>query len=105
MATCSWPLGDGTSLDFDVFGSNDGWRSVGGLYIFAYYDGQHWRPLYIGQTDDFSSRLPLHERLDEAIRLGATHIHTLVVQHAENRDTWERMLIDHLQPRMNVQFR
>lgn len=45
-----------------------------------FQDGRFWRVLYVRQTDDFSSRLPSHEKWGVAIRRGATHIHTLVVQ-------------------------
>jgi hypothetical protein len=105
MSTCKWPLGNGQSLEFTIYDSNTGWNSVAGLYIFAYTDGQYWRALYIGQADDFSTRLPYHERLEEAVRLGATHIHALVVPLAANRDKFEKMLIQTLQPPMNVQGR
>lgn len=101
MSTCTWPLGNGESLTFKVYGSSTTWNKVAGLYIFAYQNGQHWYALYVGQTDDFSSRLNSHERWDEAVRKGATHIHALSVPLAANRDRYEKMLIQHLQPRMN----
>jgi hypothetical protein len=105
MNTCAWPLGNGSSLDFDVYPENTKWNKAAGLYIFSYQDGQYWRALYVGQTDDFSSRIPSHERFAEAGRKGATHIHALVVPLADNRDRWEEMLIRNLQPPMNAQFR
>ncbi len=105
MNKCNWPLGNGKNLEFTVYDSNNGWKSVAGLYIFSYYDGQYWRALYVGQTDDFSARLPSHERLNEAVKLGATHIQALTVPRATDRDDWERMLIQHLKPRMNSQLR
>ncbi len=105
MPTCNWPLGNGQTLSFTIYDSNENWNSVGGLYIFAYSDGRYWRALYVGKADDFSARMPSHERLDEAVRLGATHIHAAVVPLAANREAWERMLIQHLQPPLNVQHR
>ncbi len=106
MSKCNWPLGNGQHIQFDVFGQNQGWNSVSGLYIFSYQlENGNWRALYVGQTDDFSSRLPNHERLNEAVQLGATHIHAAVVPLKSNRDSWERMLIQHLQPPMNTQHR
>jgi hypothetical protein len=106
MSTCRWPLGNGQTLTFHVYDSNDKWLKAAGLYIFAYLakDGL-WRALYVGQTDDFSSRLPSHERLDEAIQHGATHIHAVQVPLAANRDEWERLLISHLQPQLNELYR
>lgn len=103
---CNWPLGNGESLGFTIYGSNTTWNSVSGLYIFAYAkDATHWHPVYIGQTDNFSNRLPSHDRWDEATRLGATHVHALVVPLAANRDKFEKMLIQNLQPKLNDQHR
>lgn len=105
MNTCTWPLGNGSSLDFTIYDQKAGWNNVPGLYIFARKAGLYWEALYIGKADDFSSRLPTHERLNEAVQFGATHIHAVVVQQEANRDNWEQMLIHHLQPKMNVQYR
>lgn len=105
MNKCSWPLGNGQTIDFTIYGSNSNWNKVAGLYIFSYQTKDGWFPLYVGQTDDFSVRLPNHERLIEATRRGATHIHTLVVPQQSKRDTLEKNLIQHLQPPMNLQFR
>ncbi len=105
MATCNWPLGNDQTLEFTVYELNTSWNNVSGLYIFAYYDGQLWRALYIGQADDFNSRMSNHERLQEAIQKGASHIHAKTVTNAVNRDRWEQMLINHIQPPMNTQHR
>jgi hypothetical protein len=105
MDTCKWPLSNGEFLEFNVYGPNTQWNKVGGLYIFTQDCGAYWRALYVGKTDDFSSRLPSHERWDEAGRNGATHIHAKVVSQAANRDTWERQLIAHLQPQLNDQLK
>ena len=105
MATCFWPLGNGESLEFTIYDKNEGWNKVAGLYIFSHLaeDGR-WLPLYVGQTNDFSARLPSHERLKEALQRGATHIHALVVPLQENREAWESMLIQNLHPSMNEQL-
>jgi hypothetical protein len=106
MLTCNWPLGNGESLGCHIYDPDTNWNQAAGVYIFAYpTDQTSWRALYVGQADDFSSRLPSHERWNEAVRLGATHIHALVVPLAANRDRLEKMLIQNLQPRMNVQHR
>jgi len=101
MSTCNWPLGNGQTLEFKIYGFNTRWNEVAGLYIFAYSHENYWHALYVGQTDDFSRRLACHERLDEALRKGATHIHASAVSQAANRDKWEKMLIRKLQPPMN----
>lgn len=105
MSTCNWPLGNGGTLDFTVYNLDATWNRAPGLYIFAYWDGQYWHALYIGQTDDFSTRIPYHERLYEVRQYRDVAIHALGVPQAANRDNWERMLIQHLQPPLNVQGR
>lgn len=88
-----------------MYASNSDWNKVAGLYIFASLHNNRWNALYVGQTDDFSSRLPNHERLGEAIRKGATHIHAVGVQQVATRDRLERALIQHLQPPLNTLLR
>lgn len=106
MANCSWPLGNGSTLEFTIYDRNEGWNKVAGLYIFSFLASNgRWTALYVGQTNDFSARLPSHERLNEAVQRGATHIHALVVPLQQSRDTWESMLIQHLQPSLNEQLR
>jgi hypothetical protein len=102
---CRWPLGNGQFLDFDVYARNENWSSVGGLYVFSYQGGNgSWRALYVGQTNNFSVRFPNHERLNEAVRAGATHIHAKVMNSQSDRDLFERALIQYLQPSMNTQL-
>lgn len=102
---CKWLLGNGQHLEFTIYDVNASWNEVAGLYIFSYFDGTYWRALYVGQTVGFSSRFSNHDRLDEAVRRGTTHIHALVVPQAANRDTWEQLLIANLQPPMNEHHR
>jgi hypothetical protein len=101
MKTCQWPIGNGRALEFHIHGFNASWKKVAGLYIFAYRHGDYWHPVYIGRTDDFSSRLPCHERLAEAVQNGATHIHARVVSLATAREAWEQQLIAYLKPLLN----
>jgi excinuclease UvrABC nuclease subunit len=107
MSDCRWPLGNGESLDFTVYevpGTN--WNDVAGLYIFAVNTSQNnWRALYVGQADSFKDRLSSHERWREAQLLGAKHIHALPIQLEANRDIFEELLIQNLQPQLNVQLR
>jgi hypothetical protein len=100
-----WPLGDGTPLTFTIHEFAAKWDPVGGLYIFAGMDGGRWFPVYVGQTPDFSARIPFHEQWDTARHNGATHVHALQVGLAANRDRWEKMLIQHLNPPLNRQSR
>ena len=105
MTTCNWPISPSQTVEFGIYSKNEGWYAVPGVYIFTFEEvGVGWHPLYVGQTDDFSARLPSHERLNEAIQLGATHIHTRVVNSQQERDSLERALIHQLRPPMNSQF-
>ncbi len=83
MKTCEWALGDGTTLKFTIHDFNSRWTKVGGLYVFAYIDGNRWNALYVGQSNDFSSQLPSHELRDAGRQNGATHIHALTVRRPE----------------------
>ena len=106
MNTVPWPLGNGQTLNFKHYDLNSTtWNKVAGLYIFTYDDGQYWRPLYVGQTNDFSTRIPSHERFEEAVRNGATHIHAVVVEQQANRDRWEKLLISAHLPPLNEQHK
>jgi len=105
MTTCSWPLGNGESLEFTVYGDGTTWNKVSGLYIFTYRTTKGWIPLYVGQAKDFSARFANHEEWAHAARLGATHVHARVVPLQATRDLWERMLIRNLQPTLNNQLR
>jgi excinuclease UvrABC nuclease subunit len=108
MSTCNWPLGNGQELECHIYDTNTNWNNVAGVYIFAYrINPTHWHALYVGKAVDFKTRPmpPSHERWNEAIRLGATHIHAAVVPQAAMREKLEEMLIQTLQPEMNVQLR
>lgn len=105
MATAGWATSDGAVHVFEVYGPGTAWNRVAGVYIFAFLSGGKWYPLYVGQTDDFSTRLPKHERWGEAARRGATHIHARVVEQAASRDYLEQKLIQDYQPPMNQQLR
>ena len=74
----------------DVFAD---WPEVGGLYVFASREktslvGPRWLPLYVGRTRNFCTRLPTHERWQEAQRLGATHLHLRVEPEEAKRQAW-----------------
>lgn len=76
--TATW----GTHV-FGVYLHEASWNHIGGVYIFAGISPQNrWVPLYIGQTDSFRNRIPLHEQWLPARRLGATHVHAMVAAQA-----------------------
>ncbi len=82
------------------------WNDVGGIYIFTGLNPQgRWRAFYIGQAKSFQDRIPSHENWTAAARLGATHVHAMVVQQAATRDRIEAELIEAYQPVLNVQLK
>jgi excinuclease UvrABC nuclease subunit len=91
---------------FEVCLKDANWNDVGGVYIFTGLNPQNrWVPLYIGQADSFRTRIPSHEQWSPAQRLGATHVHALVVEQAATRDKIEKELIRAYQPALNVQLK
>jgi excinuclease UvrABC nuclease subunit len=66
---------------------------------------QYWRAFYIGKTESFKNRFSNHEYWPAAVRMGATHVHVLVVPLAANRQRVEEELIEAYQPALNVQLK
>ena len=81
--------------------------AVEGNYMFVkQLPNGNWLPVYIGQCDDFKCRLPGHERIAEAERLGATHVMTHTTPAGEAaRLAEERDLIAFWNPPLNTQHR
>lgn len=74
------------------------------IYIFAkrheYLD--EWEALYIGESDSLRTRLSGHEKLDDAIDLGLTHIHVMyVADTGDVRRQIEQSLIARYRPPLN----
>ena len=106
MNKCAWAISSTETVEFEIYDNNLGWNKAPGVYIFSYQAASGvWLPLYVGQTDDFSARLPSHEKLDRAIHLGATHIHARVVYQQPWRDQIERYMIQQYQPPLNQQMK
>ncbi|WP_080425516.1 GIY-YIG nuclease family protein [Burkholderia ubonensis] len=102
MNQCNWG-----QLTFEIHAPTVSWNDVAGIYIFATRSQQQnqWIALYIGQAASLKDRLSNHERWDEARRLGATHVHVLVVPTQANRNSIEQSLIQTYQPRLNQQLK
>lgn len=102
MATCTW--GGYEFMMYEM--ATTTWNDVGGIYIFAGpAQNGRWNAYYIGKCDSFKNRCPNHERWNEAIRLGATHVHALVVPLEANRQAIEQQLIAACQPPLNTHHR
>ncbi|MFO0823185.1 MAG: hypothetical protein U0792_08700 [Gemmataceae bacterium] len=83
--------------------NNITWNRVAGVYVFCGLNrNNQWVALYIGQTNCFAERMPTHERWQEAVRRGATHVHAMTVPLAANRDRIEEELIRVYQPPLNT---
>ena len=77
-----------------------------GVYIFAgqatdYQGVLQWRSYYIGETHDFSQRIPNHEKWQPALLLGATHTFYRVVEDEAERKRLEGWLIRVYDPELN----
>ena len=85
---------------FDI--DSDNWNTVAGNYLFTYKASNgKWTILYAGITENFKERFADHERIDEAKKLGATHIFAHVNKNANARSSEEEDIIGYYQPRMN----
>ena len=89
---------------FDMDGTT--WNEVSGIYIFSGIQNNFWYAKYVGVAESFKNRLgPSHEQWAAARRMGATHVHAMVVRQAATRLLIERELIQKLQPPLNTQHR
>lgn len=78
------------------------WNDSSGIYIFTGIGPNgRWRAYYIGKATSFRDRFANHEKWAGAVRLGATHVHAMVVPLAANRDRIEAELIQACQPPLN----
>lgn len=104
-SVCLW-----LNTEFEILGTpaSTSWLEAPGLYVFAEEersaDGVSvWRAIYVGQAQNFRTRMPTHEKWLAAVRLGATHVHAKLVDSSGERDDLERALIDYYEPPLNVQ--
>ena len=72
----NWPGQSGKEYPYEIFPIDASFRPMPANYIYAKQseDG-NWVPLYIAQTRDIHQRLEGHEKLQDALEQGATHIH------------------------------
>lgn len=82
-------------------------QAVAGNYAFVKrLANGNYAPLYFGQAGDLQARIPTHERLSEAIRLGATHVMAHTTPGGEQvRLDEERDLIAYWNPPLNSHHR
>jgi len=72
----NWPGHSGAEYQYTVYELDTEFPPLPGNYIYCKQseEGQ-WVPLYVAQTRDMHQRLEGHEKLQDAIEHGATHIH------------------------------
>ena len=66
----------------------------------------NFTPLYFGESEDLQARIPGHDRWQEAVRAGMTHVMAHSAAGGESaRQAEERDLIQQWHPPLNVQHR
>lgn len=105
-----WQGQSGTSYRYWFVSSPhvaSGINAVGGNYAFVRrLPNGNFVPLYFGQADDLQARIPNHERFDNALRAGATHVMAHTTPAGEQaRLNEERDLIQKWNPVLNTQHR
>lgn len=74
--TIKWPGKSGTNYKYWIYDRKTTFKAVAGNYIFAKeMKPGYWKPVYIGETSDLSSRFLNHHQNDCIDKNGATHIH------------------------------
>ncbi len=100
----------GNKYQYEAYDVNSTWNSVPGNYVFAAQGGQtilteSWGPIYIGETVDFSTRIPGHEKWVTARLKGATHVLAHVNRGGiEARQAEERDLVRAYNPPLNKEY-
>ncbi len=92
------------SYQFHVCDYYGKWREIGGVYIFTGFNllTYGWRlPSYIGESGNLRERMSGHEKWRQAVALGATHVHVMVVEQAFQRIMVEQELIQAYNPPLN----
>ncbi len=102
-----WPGSSGKSYRYWFSAFIDTFKDEGGNYMFVKpLQNGNYLPVYIGQADSLQKRLSNHERLDEAMRLGATFVMTHTTPAGEAaRLAEEADLIAYWQPILNTHHR
>jgi hypothetical protein len=101
--TIEWPGESGTSYKYWIHPIGTSFKESSGNYMFAKeVTLGRWAPVYIGQTDDLSTRLSNHPKELCAKRNGATHVHAHLNGTEADRLVEEKDLIAKWQPPCNA---
>ena len=96
-----------TNYTFEVYPILTKPRRANSVYLFCCVQGAHYAPIYIGKAEDLHSRLVGHNRLVEAICLGARYllVHSPGLWPRIHYLEAERRFIAHYNPVLNVHHR
>ncbi len=100
--TVNWPGASGTKYKYWVHSLDTTFKDQGGNYIFAKKTASgKWTPVYIGETESLSDRLPNHDKLPCVRRNGGTHIHAHTSGGQRERRAEEADLLANFNPPCN----
>lgn len=96
-----------THHNFSVYGILATSEGVNAIYMFCKLQGSTCVQLYIGRADNLANRLTRHERVNEAVHQGASHLLVHVPGYAAriNYIEAERRLIAFYNPPLNILHR
>jgi hypothetical protein len=83
----------GSSYTFEVYKLNTDFKALGGLYLFTKADGTTHTHIYLGQTQDLSSRFTNHHKEQCIDKHGGTHISVRVMNAEKERLAAEKDLL------------
>jgi hypothetical protein len=99
-----WPGQSGKDYQYEIYPIDTAFRPLPGNYIYARQDETgNWIPLYVAQTRDMHQRLEGHEKLQDSVEAGATHIHIHYTQAGQaSRCSEEHDLVERWAPQCNA---
>jgi excinuclease UvrABC nuclease subunit len=103
-----WTVSGNDKRHFLVYRLDERLPQCPGIYLFAKSAGLlgfGWHPIYVGIADDIAQRHSNHERRDDALRWGATHLHVHECENALARFHLEASMIEIHQPPLNKHHR
>lgn len=75
----------GKSYTFNIYILNTDFKDRGGLYLFTKYVNSEHDPIYLGQTQDLSSRFTNHHKEKCITKHGATHVSICRIENEKER--------------------
>lgn len=102
QGTIQWPGKSGQTYKYFIYPIGHDLKAEGGNYIFAKETSPNrFRPVYVGETGDLSTRFDNHHKAKCIGREGATHIHAHLNTDESNRLGEEADIIARWNPPCN----